>query len=208
VGADEVAAAVAALRAGELVLLATDGVYGLCASPASEPAVRRLYALKGRSKGRPAAIIAASLETLLERIPELEGRSERIARALLPGPYTLVLPNPAARYRSLAGGRPGAIGVRVAELPPESQQVLDALGALAATSANLPGAPDPARLEDVPAVIRSGCAAAIDGGLLGGTPSTVIDFTGEEPVVLRVGAGSPGAALRRAAHALGGGERA
>jgi L-threonylcarbamoyladenylate synthase len=205
VGAVEVAAAIEALRAGEVVLLATDGVYGLCAEPASEPALRRLYALKGRSRSRPAAIIAASLETLLERIPELEGRSERIARALLPGPYTLVLPNPAGRYRSL-GGRPDAIGVRVAALPPATQQVLDALGVVAATSANLTGAPDPARLEDVPAAIRAGCAVSIDGGRLGGTPSTVIDFTGGEPVVLRAGAGSADGALLRVAAALGGRE--
>jgi len=201
--AGEVEAAVAAIRAGELVLLATDGVYGLCAAPANEAAVSRLYALKGRSAARPAAIIAASLAELIERIPELRGRSARIARTLLPGPYTLVLPNPAERYRALTGERPDAIGVRVAVLPPGAQRVLDAIGMLAATSANLPGAPDPARLEDVPAALRAGCAAVIDGGVLAGTPSTVIDFTGSEPVVLRVGAGSPRDALERVAEAMG-----
>ena len=201
-GAGEVDAAVAAIRAGEIVLLATDGVYGLCASPANEAAVSRLYALKGRSGARPAAIIAASLEELLERIPEFRGRSTRIARALLPGPFTLVLPNPAERYRALTGARPDAIGVRVAALPPDAHRVLDAVGVVAATSANLAGAPDPARLEDVPAAIRAGCAAAIDGGRLPGTPSTVIDFTGAEPVVLRAGAGPPDAALARVAAAL------
>ena len=201
-GAGEVDAAVAAIRAGELVLLATDGVYGLCAAPANEAAVSRLYALKGRSGARPAAIIAASLEELLERIPEFRGRSTRTARALLPGPFTLVLPNPAERYRALTGARPDAIGVRVATLPPDAQRVLDAVGVVAATSANLAGAPDPARLEDVPAAIRAGCAAAIDGGRLPGTPSTVIDFTGAEPVVLRAGAGPPDAALARVAAAL------
>jgi tRNA A37 threonylcarbamoyladenosine synthetase subunit TsaC/SUA5/YrdC len=57
-----------------------------------------------------------------------------------------------------------------------------------ATSANLPGEPDPARLEDVPEQILEGCAVAIDGGELPGVSSTVIDLTGETPEVLREGA--------------------
>jgi L-threonylcarbamoyladenylate synthase len=70
------------------------------------------------------------------------------------------------------------------------------LGAVAATSANLHDGPDPRRLEDVPAEIR-GAVAALDGGELPGTPSTVIDFTGAEPRVLREGAASSEEAIRR-----------
>ena len=200
-GAGEVARAVAALRAGGVVLLPTDGVYGLCAAT-DEDAVAALYALKGRERERPAAIVAASVESLLERLPELRGGLERVVRALLPGPYTLVLPNPARRYGWLAGTTPEAIGVRVAALPPPSQRVLDALGAVAATSANLPGGPAPASLDEVPDEIRSRCAAELDGGRLAGTASTVIDLTGAEPVVLRAGSGAVDSALARAAAAL------
>ena len=63
-----------------------------------------------------------------------------------------------------------------------------ASGCVVATSANDPGGRDPVTLEDVPARIREGCAAEIDVGPLPGTPSTVIDFTGPEPVVIREGA--------------------
>jgi L-threonylcarbamoyladenylate synthase len=57
-----------------------------------------------------------------------------------------------------------------------------------ATSANLPGGPDPRTLDDVPDELLDGCEAAVDGGELPGTPSTVIDLTGPEPRVLREGA--------------------
>lgn len=188
-------AAVAALRAGELVLLPTDGVYGLCAAPSDGDAVRRLYALKGRGSAQPAAIIAASVETLLEALPELGAREAALVRGLLPGRYTLVLPNPARRFRALTGERPDTIGVRVARLPPSTQAVLDAVSLVAATSANLAGGGDPARLADVPAAIRAGCTVALDGGELPGTPSTVIDLSGPEPAVLREGAGPVAEAL-------------
>ena len=61
-------------------------------------------------------------------------------------------------------------------------------GVLVATSANLPGQPDPRRVEDVPSAIRERVAAVVDGGELPGTPSTVVDLTAAEPGVLREGA--------------------
>jgi L-threonylcarbamoyladenylate synthase len=193
--ADDVQQAIDAIRAGKPVVLPTDGVYGLCASADREAAAHALYELKGRGREQPSAIIASSVEMLFECVPELRGRSGVIARALLPGPYTLILGNPARRYPWLTGSRPDAIGVRVADLPTAAQRVLDAVGAVVATSANDPGGPEPASLDDVPERIRAAVGAAIDAGRLPGTASTVIDFTGSEPVVLRQGAGSVGAAL-------------
>jgi len=175
-----------ALRAGRPVLLPSDGVYGLCALAADEDAVRGLYELKGRGETQPTQVIAASVEALLDAVPELP---RRLLEALLPGAYTLVLANPARRFAWLTGERPETIGVRVAEVPPETQAVLDALGLVAATSANEPGEPPAASLAAVPVRIREACAAEVDAGPLPGTPSTVIDFSGEEPVVLREGAG-------------------
>ena len=63
------------------------------------------------------------------------------------------------------------------------------VGVVAATSANLAGGPDPRRVEDIPEKIRAACGAIVDAGELPGTPSTVIDLRGAEPVVLREGAG-------------------
>jgi L-threonylcarbamoyladenylate synthase len=115
----------------------------------------------------------------------------------LPGPFTLVVPNPAGRYRWLTGERTDTIGVRVPQLPAPAEAVLSQAGLVMATSANLPGGPDPARLEDVPDKILEGCGAVIDAGDLPGVPSTVIDLAGDEPRVLREGAVSEAEALKR-----------
>jgi L-threonylcarbamoyladenylate synthase len=120
--------------------------------------------------------------------PRAARAAAEIARALLPGPYTLILPNPAGRYRWLAGATPDKIGVRVAELPGQGAAALERVGAVVATSANLPGEPDPKRLDDVPTEIRSQVAAELDAGEVPGVPSTVVDVTGPEPVVVREGA--------------------
>lgn len=198
-GIDE---AVAALRTGKPVILPTDTVYGLCASPYREDPVRRLYRLKGRPPGEPIAIVASDVEMLFECLPELRGRAGVIARALLPGPFTLVVPNPARRYRWLTGPDTERIGVRVPDVDWPTAQVLARVIAVAATSANLHGAPDPRRLEDVPEQLRSACAAVLDGGELPGVASTVVDITAEEPRVLREGAVSAEEALARVHHAV------
>jgi L-threonylcarbamoyladenylate synthase len=194
---NEVEAAVGALRAGLPVVLPTDTVYGLCANAYSEESVRRAYELKGREPLQPSALLAGDVDMLLECLPELRGRVGAILRALLPGPFTLVVPNPAGRYRWLTGERTDTIGVRVPELPAPAEAVLSRAGLVMATSANLPGGPDPARLEDVPDKILEGCGAVIDAGELPGVPSTVIDLAGDEPRVLREGAVSEAEALKR-----------
>jgi tRNA threonylcarbamoyl adenosine modification protein (Sua5/YciO/YrdC/YwlC family) len=186
---------VGAIQSGKPVIVPTDTVYGLCVNPYREEYARRLYAVKQRDPLQPVALVASDLDMLFECVPELRGRSGTIARAVLPGPYTLILQNPARRFRWLTGANQDAIGVRIPELDGDAAAVLARVGAVAATSANLPGGPDPPRLEDVPAEIRAGCAAELDGGELPGTPSTVIDCTGPEPVVVREGAGSVEAAL-------------
>jgi L-threonylcarbamoyladenylate synthase len=194
--------AIAALRDGQVVVLPTDTVYGLCASAFREAPVRRLYRLKGRPETQPTALVASDVDALFDCVPELRGRAGVIARTLLPGPFTLVLPNPARRFRWLTGTTPEAIGVRVPEFPEPGARVLEAVSAVAATSANLPGGPDPARVEDIPAELREAAAAVVDAGPVVGTPSTVLDFTGDEPRVLREGAAPADEALARVAEAL------
>ena len=201
-GGSSVAEAVDAIRRGLPVVLPTDTVYGLCADAyRSEPA-ERAYRLKGRARTQPTALMAIDVDTLVECIPELHGRSESIARALLPGPLTLILPNPARRFRWVTGENYDAIGVRVPVLDGPAAEVLERVGCVIATSANLAGGEDPRRLDEVPEQIRAGTAATIDGGELPGTPSTVLDFTGHEPRVVREGAVRAAEALGRAAAAL------
>jgi L-threonylcarbamoyladenylate synthase len=183
--------AVAALRAGEPVVLPTDTVYGLAADARNEAAVRALYRLKGRAEPQPTAVIAAEIEALLEAVPELGGRP------MLTGPYTLILPNPGRRFPWLTGDRPETIGVRVPDLPPDAREVVRRLGVVAATSANLPAGRDPRAVGEIPEELLAGCAAVVDAGELLGKPSTVIDLTGPEPVVVREGAVPAAEALAR-----------
>ena len=197
----EVESVARALRDGKLAVLPTDTVYGLVCAAFDEQPAADLYRLKGRDSIQPTAVVAASVDVLLESIPELGGRPAAIARAVFPGPFTLVVPNPAGRFPWLCAGRPDTIGVRVPGLPGSSAAIVARVGIVVATSANLSGGPDPRRLADVPEQILAGVAAALDGGELPGVPSTVIDVTGPHPVVLREGAGNAGEALERIAAA-------
>jgi len=160
--------AVAALRAGQAVILPTDTVYGLCVLPGHEDV---LYELKGRDPSKPVALIAADVDGLLAAAPGLD---RAVLERYLPGAYTLVFES---------------AGVRVPNLPPEAAEIVRAVGVVAATSANRAGGTDPRRVTDIPEEIRAACGAIVDVGELPGTPSTVIDLRGAEPVVLRQGAG-------------------
>ena len=192
------------MREGRPVVLPTDTVYGLCADPHREEPVRELYRMKQRPVEQPTALLARDVDVLVELVPELTGRAGTLVRALLPGPFTLVLPNPAERFRWLTGSTPDRIGVRVPELTGPGAEVLAQVGAVVATSANLRGGPEPTRLDDVPVEIRAGAAAIVDGGELPGTPSTVLDLTGQEPAVIREGAVPAEQAIERALAAAGG----
>jgi L-threonylcarbamoyladenylate synthase len=186
------------------VVLPTDTVYGLCTDPHSEAPAREISRMKQRPAEQPIALLARDVELLLELVPELRG-NPNVLRGLLPGPYTLILPNPGRRYPWLTGSSAGTIGVRVPELPGPTADVLEHVGAVAATSANLHGGPEPRRLDDIPAEIRAGAAAVVDGGELPGTPSTVLDLTGDEPRVVREGAVAAAEAIERALAAASGG---
>jgi L-threonylcarbamoyladenylate synthase len=193
----DVEAAIAALRRGAVAVIPTDTVYGLVANADHEDAAEALYAAKGRESWRPTAVLFASVDELLARVPELPARAVAVARALLPGPLTLVLPNPGRRFAWLNPERPDALGVRVPDVSGPGKEVLDGLGALVATSANMPGGPDPRALADVPPELLAAVAAVVDGGSLGGAPSTVVELTGDQPLVLREGAIPADVVLRR-----------
>ena len=197
-----VAAAVAAIEAGEPVVIPTDTVYGLACSPFAAEPMRAMYAVKGREPEKPTALVAADVDTLLELVPELDAHSAAVARALLPGPYTLVLPNPARRFAWLTGTNPDALGVRVPAVVGVGAEVLRAVRAVAATSANPAGGRDPRSVAELDPELRRRVAAVVDGGELPGTASTVLDLTAAEPAVLREGAVSGPEALARVEAAL------
>ena len=190
--------AVEAIEAGKPVVLPTDTVYGLCARPDASATLARL---KGRHENQPLALLAADVDTLFHKIPELRDQAT-LVRTLLPGRLTLILPNPAHRYDWLTGDRHDAIGVRVPELEGAARKILERVGAVAATSANLHGEPDPRRLDDIPEAIRDQ-AVLVDGGELPGVPSTVVELTTNEFRIVREGAVPAHEVLERLASVRG-----
>jgi L-threonylcarbamoyladenylate synthase len=161
-----------------VALLPTDTVYGLACNPDSAKAVRRLYELKRRPPRKPAAVMFFDLDAALLALPELGERTGAALRALLPGPATLLVPNPRQRFPLACEG--GLLGLRV----PRLGGCLAALAAVGApamqSSANLSGGPEPRRLEDVEPSLMAGVDLALGGGELPGTASTVIDLSDYE----------------------------
>jgi L-threonylcarbamoyladenylate synthase len=167
------------LSSGGVTVFPADTVYGLCCDPEDERAVRRLYELKGRPAERPAAVMFFALASLLRVLPEIQARERAALQALLPGPITLLLGNPARRF-PLAGG-PGegganSLGLRVPAWSPPLAALGTVSGPVLQSSANLSGEPDARCLADVPSSIRAGADLVIDGGELPGIASTVLDL--------------------------------
>ena len=168
------------VRAGGVALFPSDTVYGLAADPESEAGVGRLYALKGRPPERPSALMFFDLELALAALGELGVRTRGALGRLLPGPFTLVLPNPARRYPLACGPVPDRLGVRVPALNGELEPPGAVPHPLLQSSANRSGDPDARRLAAVDPLIRDGVDLALDGGELPGTPSTVVDLAAYE----------------------------
>lgn len=157
-----------------VAVIPTDTVYGLACNPHSERAVRRIYELKGRQPRKPSAVMFFALTPALEALGELRPRTRAALEALLPGPVTLLLPNP-QRLFPLAGGGP-ALGVRVPLFDGPLAALAEVSVPALQSSANLAGGRDPRRLDDVPEQLRDGSDVALDGGELEGAASTIIDL--------------------------------
>jgi L-threonylcarbamoyladenylate synthase len=160
------------IAGGGVAVFPADTVYGLACDPESHAAVRRLYALKGRPADKPAAVMFFALAPALAALPELGPRTRAAVEALLPGAVTLLLANPGARYPLACGHDPWTLGLRV-----PAPGVLAGVGrAVMQSSANLSGGGDPRSLDEVDPALRDGADLVIDGGVLPGTPSTVVDL--------------------------------
>jgi L-threonylcarbamoyladenylate synthase len=164
------------IAAGGVAVFPADTVYGLACDPAAPDAVARLYALKGRPADKPAAVMFFALDRALAALPELGPRLRGAVEALLPGPVTLLLPNPLARYPLACGPDPWTLGLRV----PAPGPLADVAAAVLQSSANRSGGADPRTLDEVDPAVRDGADLVVDGGPLPGTPSTVVDLRAYE----------------------------
>jgi L-threonylcarbamoyladenylate synthase len=188
------------LCAGGVAVIPTDTVYGLACDPLQSRAVQRLYELKGRPPTRPAAVMFFALAPALGALPELGPRARAALEELLPGPLTVLLPNPAGRFplacRVSAGCAPSgdtaadgpvgdsahgpALGLRVPLLPEPLAALRVLERPVMQSSANVSGEPDARRLDGVPRALREGVDLVLDGGELPGIASTVLDLRAYE----------------------------
>jgi tRNA threonylcarbamoyl adenosine modification protein (Sua5/YciO/YrdC/YwlC family) len=178
---------VAALTAGEPVVIPTDTVYGVAALPSVVGATARLYALKDRRPDVPLAVLVAGPDDLDGLAVDLDERATTLVGEHWPGALTVVV----RRHPDLAGwdlgGDPGTIGVRC-PASPLVRAVAARTGPIATTSANRHGEPTPPTAAEAAASLTGPVAVVADGGVLAGQASTVVDLTAPEPVVLRQGA--------------------
>lgn len=195
------AAAVGAVRRGQLVVLPTDTVYGLGVDAFDADGVQRLLDAKGRGRDMPPPVLVSAATTLAALATDLPAWAEGLVERYWPGPLTLVCRQQSSLRWDLGETR-GTVAVRM----PDHQGALDLLartGPLAVSSANLTGEPAATDAADAERMLGDYVEVILDGGpSAGSVASTIIDCTGELPRILRTGALDP-AELRSVLEGLG-----
>ena len=188
---ESIAAAVAVLRRGGLVGLPTETVYGLAADAENELAVRRIFAVKGRPSSHPLIVHVAHPEAMESWARAVPPDAVRLAEAFWPGPLTLVLPRSPRASDAVTGGQ-DTVAIRVPGHPVALALLRAFGGGVAAPSANRYGRVSPTRAEHVRADLGSDVDLVLDGGPARvGVESTIVDLSGEAPVLLRPGGVGP-----------------
>jgi len=184
------AQAVERLRAGELVAIPTETVYGLAADALSDAAVARIFAAKGRPENHPLIVHVAGSAQVADYAAEVPAFAQRLIDAFWPGPLTLILPRRAGVAAAAAGGQ-NTIGLRCPSHP-VAHALLRALGTgLAAPSANRFGRVSPTTAAHVQAEFGD-ALLVLDGGACDvGIESTIVDCSRGVPVLLRPGCVTP-----------------
>jgi L-threonylcarbamoyladenylate synthase len=176
----------AVLAAGGLIALPTDTVYGLAALVSDSQAIARLYQAKERSENKAIAVLVGELSQLDLVAGALNASALKLAAAFWPGALTLVVPRRPGLPENLSPLP--TIGVRMPNHA-FARRLLNAVGPLATTSANLSGGPNPCNAQEVLAQLDGRIELVLDGGdAPGGVPSTVVDCTTPAPTILRQGA--------------------
>lgn len=178
-------AAIETLDRGEVIVIPTDTVYGLAARPDLASAVAAIFSIKHRARDQALPVLGADVDAL-RQVVEIDRRAAALGEAFWPGPLTLVLPRAAGFRHDLGGDDRDTVAVRVPALD-TTLLLLAATGPLAVTSANRSGAPPAVTVEEARAALGDQVDVFIDGGRVGGAPSTVLDLV-HGPRVLRQGA--------------------
>ena len=184
----EITQAAAILRAGGLVAFPTETVYGLGANAEDEVAVRKIFAAKGRPADHPVIVHLGEMMDMVHWSGQIPKQAWHLAETYWPGPLTLILPR-LPRAKDVVTGGLDTVGLRIPSHPVAQSLLREFGGAIAAPSANRFGRVSPTRAEHVREEFGDQVEMILDGGDCEvGLESTIVDFSGEEPVILRPGA--------------------
>lgn len=184
-GAEGREAAQKALAAGLIVAIPTDTVYVLAVDPFVPGASDRLFELVERSREQNLPVLVASVSQALRLARAVPDVSRRLMDQLWPGPLTLVLPRDPDVAADL-GDDDLTVGVRMPDHPVPGALCRD-IGPLAVATASAPGDPDFETAEEVAEEFGEDVPVVLDGGVCAGLPATVVDGTGEDPLLIREG---------------------
>jgi tRNA threonylcarbamoyl adenosine modification protein (Sua5/YciO/YrdC/YwlC family) len=183
--------AVDILRAGGVIIYPTDTVYGLGCSTEHKSAIERIHLIKRQREDKPFSFVCSDL-THVSEYARVSNMAFKVMKRCVPGPFTFILP--AAKMKHLPKlliSHRKTVGIRV----PDSAPVLSMVAELghpilstSVTSAEGDILGDP---EEIVAAFNPVVDLILDCGTLAGTPSTVVDLTGERPIIVREGAGDP-----------------
>ncbi len=189
--AQGITAAAEAVRRGELVVLPTDTVYGVGADAFSPDAVAAVLAAKGRGRAMPPPVLVPSTRTVDGLATNVPAYARDLIEAFWPGPLTLVLLVQSSLMWDL-GDTNGTVALRMPQ-DDTALKLLAEVGPMAVTSANVSGQQPARTILEAAAQLGPAVSVYLDTGPCAGTlASTILDCTGEAPVILRAGAVSAG----------------
>ena len=185
VPASQISRALEILQRGGIVAFTTDTVYGLGALAFDNAAIESIYAAKKRPLEKAIPILIGDLSDLDKVGFDIPNMALRFAARFWPGPLTCVIPKKPTLPRAVSAT--STIAVRIPNHP-DALALLRAAGPMAVTSANISGSPNPLTAQDVYDQLNGRIPLILDSGKTpGGIPSTLVDCTGEKPVILREG---------------------
>lgn len=186
--AQQVEKAAEIVKAGGVVAFPTDTVYGLGANPFIDKAVDRIYKVKGRARHLPLPILLADEAQVTDVIASVSELAGLLMKHFWPGGLTLVLPR-AASFPGSATAGGDSVAIRMPDHEVTLALIRRAGVPIIGTSANLSNQPSALTAQDVKDQLGSAVDLVIDGGRCpGGVESTVVDLTGQVPVIIRQGA--------------------
>lgn len=182
-----ITAAAEAARAGRTVVLPTDTVYGIGADAFNNDAVASLLATKRRGPDMPVPVLVGSWDTIQGLVREYTDTARTLVEAFWPGGLSIVVPEAPSLPWNLGDTR-GTVMLRM-PLQPVAIELLREVGPMAVSSANISGKQPPVTAVGAKQQFGSAVSVYLDGGEATiGEPSTIIDISGRQPVILREGA--------------------